>query len=119
MFKKDYEKSLEILSDKKISNYIYRLDASRIKLRCYYEITDFENAFLEIDRIKHYIKNNTKLIALSVRKYSKQFIDFYNDLLKLKLSPNKVEIDYFLRNTQNAVNLPFKDWFIEKIKEIN
>jgi hypothetical protein len=118
MFKKEYLKAIKLLNSKRTSNYIYTLDASRIKLRCYYEITDFENAFLEIDRIKHYIKNNTKKIALSVRKYSKEFLDIYNELLKLKLSPDKKEIGYLLKNIQNSGILPFKDWLSEKIKEM-
>jgi hypothetical protein len=94
------------------------LDASRIRLRIYYEKSYFEEAFLELDRIKHYIKNNTKKIALSVRNYSKEFLNMYNTILKVRLNPDKREIDFLLKNVQQSPNLAVRDWFIEKIKEM-
>ncbi len=118
LFKKEYDNALQCLNELKTTNYIYLLDASRIKLRIFYEKSYFEEAFLEIDRIKHYIKNNTKKVALLVRKYSKEFIDVYNELLKLRLNPDKEGIDYLFNNIQKATTLVAKEWFIEKIKEM-
>lgn len=118
LFKKEYDNALQYLNELKTTNYIYLLDASRIKLRIFYEKSYFEEAFLEVDRIKHYIKNNTKKVALSVRKYSKEFIDVYNELLKLRLNPDKEGIDFLFNNIQKATTLVAKEWFIEKIKEM-
>jgi hypothetical protein len=118
LFKKEFDNALQYLNELKTSNYIYLLDASRIKLRIFYEKSYFEEAFLEVDRIKHYIKNNTKKVALSVRKYSKEFNDVYNELLKLRLNPDKEGIDFLFNNIQKTTSLVAKDWFIEKIKEM-
>jgi hypothetical protein len=97
---------------------LYFLDASRIKLRIYYETLNFEEAFPEIDRIKHYIKNNTGKIVLSVREYSKEFLNFYHKLLKLRLSPNKKELDYLSKKVSDSKTLVAKEWFKEKINEM-
>jgi len=94
------------------------LDASRIKLRILYETSDFEEAFLEIDRIKHFIRNNTKKIPVSVRNYSKEFLDIYNILLKLKLNPYQKDIGFFSNSVSKSSTLINKDWFVEKIKEL-
>jgi len=118
LFKKDFTKALENLKKLKTTNYIYVLDASRIKLRIYYETSEFEEAFLEIDREKHYIKNNAKKIALPVRKYSKEFLDYYSFLLKLRLSPDKKEIDYFLNKIKSNTTLVLREWLIQKVQEM-
>lgn len=118
LFKKEYDYALKYLNELKTSNYLYLLDASRIKLRIYYDKSTFEEAFLEIDRAKHYIKNNTKKIALSVRKYSKLFIDVYSNLLKLRLNPDKEGIDFLNSNILKNPALVSKEWFKEKIREM-
>ncbi len=116
-FKKEFKNSLESLNKIKTSNYIYLLDASRTKLRIFYETSGFEEALMEIDRIKHFIRNNTKKIPISVRKYSKEFLDTFNVLLKLKLNPYQSEIGFFSNNISKSSTLINKDWFVEKIKE--
>lgn len=117
-FKKEYNNSLESLGKMKTSNYIYLLDASRIKLRIMYETLKFEEAFLEIDRIKHFIRNSTKKIPVSVRNYSKEFLDIYNILLKLKLNPYQKDIGFFSKSVSKSSTLINKDWFVEMIKEL-
>lgn len=118
MSKKEFNNALMSLEKLKTNNSLYILDASRIKLRIYYEMKKFEEAILEVDRVKHYIKNNTKRIALSVRKYSKDFLEKYNELLKLRLSPDKKEIDYFMKKVQESSGLVLKEWIMEKVSEM-
>lgn len=118
LFKKDYTNAIKSISGLKSTNYLYVLDASRIKMRIYYERADFEEGFLEIDRIKHYLKNNRTKIAASVRNYSKDFIDNYNTLLKLRLNPNNTEIDYFADKIQKNTSIVLRDWLMQKIREI-
>ncbi len=118
MSKKEFNNALMSLEKLKTNNSLYILDASRIKLRIYYEMMKFEEAILEVDRVKHYIKNNTKRIALSVRKYSKDFLEKYNELLKLRLSPDKKEIDYFMKKVQESSGLVLKEWIMEKVSEM-
>jgi len=116
--KREFDKSLEMTNNIQTDNPLYFLDASRFKLRIFYETVNFEESFLEMDRIKHYIKNNTKKIALPIRKYSKEFLDSYNQLLKFRLSPNKKELDFFMKKIKESVTLVTKNWFVEKIKEL-
>lgn len=117
--KKDFDKSLEMSGKINSNNPLYFLDASRNKLRIYYEQVKFEEAFLEIDRKKHYLKNNAARIAKPVIQYSKEFIDVYSKLLKFRLSPNKKELGYFMKSVLDSGTLPLKIWFIEKIKELS
>jgi hypothetical protein len=116
--KKEFSKSLDMSDRINSNNPLYYLDASRNKLRIFYETLKFEEAFFEIDRIKHYINNNFKKIALPVRKYSKEFLESYNKLLKFRLNPDKIEIDFFLKNISESETLITKNWFIEKTKEL-
>lgn len=119
MSKMEFDNALIYLDRLETNNSLYLLDASRIRLRIFYEMMKFEEAILEVDRIKHYIKNNTKRIALSVRKYSKDFLEKYNELLKLRLSPDKKEIDYFLKRVQESTGLVLKEWLLEKVNEMS
>lgn len=116
--KKEFQKSLDHLNNLKTGNNIYILDASRFKLRIFYETLDFEKAFLEVDNIRHYIKNNSKRISLTVRKYSLEFIDYYNKLLKYRLNPQVKDLEYFSKEVRESKILIGKDWFLEKISEI-
>ena len=116
--KKEFGKAIEYLNDLRTNNYIYILDASRFKLRIYYETLDFEKAFLEIDNTKHYIKNNTKKISLMVRKYSLEFLDFYNKLLKYRLNPQVKDLEYFSNEVKESKSLIGKEWFMSKIGEL-
>ena len=118
LFRREYDKVIEITGKFKSANYLDILDVSRLKLRAYYEKSYFEEAYMEIDRMKHYIKNNTSKIPLPVRKYSKLFMDIFGNLLKLKLSPDKKEAEYFYKTIKEHSTLVGKDWIIEKIKEI-
>lgn len=117
-FKGEYQNTIEMLTRGKSSNYLFNLDVSRLKLRIYYEISEFDEAFLEIDRLKHYMKNNIKRIARTVRQYNKEFLDFYNMLLKIKLSPDKNELSYVKQKISESKTLVTKVWFTEKISEM-
>jgi hypothetical protein len=117
-FKGKYRDAIEMLTRGKSSNYLFILDASRLKLRVFYEISDFDEAFLEIDRLKHYMRNNIKRIARSVRHYNEEFLDYYNMLLKLKLNPDKNEFSYVKQKISESKTLVTKDWFTEKILEM-
>ena len=116
--KKEYSSSLEMANKISSDNPLYYLDATRNKLRIFYETVDFEKAFLEMDRIRHYIKNNMKRIALPIRKYAKEFIDFYNKLLKFRLNPDRTELEFLLQNIMESNSLPQQNWLIEKVKEM-
>jgi len=118
LFKKEYDNALKYLNELKTSNYLYLLDASRIKLRIHFDKSNFDDAFLEIDRVKYYIKNNSRKIALSVRKYSLLFIDIYSDLLRLKLNSDKTGIDFLTDKILKNPSLVSKEWFNEKIREM-
>ncbi|MBI5402229.1 MAG: hypothetical protein HY959_02415 [Ignavibacteriae bacterium] len=116
--KRQFEQAIDLLNKMKSSNYLYILDASRTKLRIFYEISEFEEAFLEIDRIKHYMKNNPGKVARPVRNYTKEFLDRYHTLLKLRLSPDKNELKYFAPQISESRTLVSKEWFMEKVKEM-
>lgn len=116
--KKDFTKTLALIEKTKSDNYLHYLDTSRFKLMTYFELSQFEESFPEIDRIKHYLRNNRKLPGFDVNIYT-VFLEKLSGLLKIKLDPDKKNKDYFIADIQNPkVFITSKDWFLEKAKEL-
>ncbi|HCA42671.1 MAG TPA: hypothetical protein DEP28_05390 [Bacteroidetes bacterium] len=114
----EFDKTLTYTKRVNTDNNIYYFDSVRLRLMALFELTEFEEAFLELDRVKHFIKNNTKRVPLSVRKYMNFFLDNFNKILKIKLDPNKKAVDYFYHEVTTAQNLNNRVWFINKLKEM-
>ncbi len=117
-YQHEIEKALEFLHKMKSTYYLAVLDSNRMKLMIYYDMPDFEEAFMELDRGKHFIKNNLKKVPRPIRAYSKEFFDKYLALLKLKLSPKRTDIEILAEKIKSSPNIPARDWFLEKILEL-
>jgi hypothetical protein len=116
--KKDYKSALMFLE--KADNTVYdkyHFLQSRLRLQVYYELSMIEEAYVEIDKFKHKIKNS-KITPGEAKKYTKDFINIYLAFLKTKNNINENNINdviYILNNTKNIIS---KDWFLEKISEL-
>jgi tetratricopeptide (TPR) repeat protein len=92
-FQHQHEKALDFLRKMKSTYFLAVLDSNRLKLMIYYDMPDFEEALMELDRGIHYIKNNPKKIPKPIRAYSEELFDKYRTLIKLKLNPDKYEAE--------------------------
>lgn len=113
---KYFEKSLSSLNGIKTPNYLQYTDSSILKLCCYFEMNNYEKAYLEIDKLKHYLRNHEEIpkahcipIANFIKVYQK-LINFYSD-------PGKDEIGYLEKELNHLKKLTKKDWLVEKISD--
>ncbi|MDQ3019893.1 MAG: hypothetical protein M3R36_04880 [Bacteroidota bacterium] len=59
-----------------------------------------------------------KYIPETLRIRNKKFVDYYNTLINIKMSGAKSELKEIKKNISGEERLFFKDWLLEKIKEI-
>ncbi|HMS33797.1 MAG TPA: hypothetical protein PKC91_06900 [Ignavibacteria bacterium] len=112
-----YEKSLINLENIKTTNYLLYLDSSTLKLCSYYQLERYEDAFLELDKLKHYIRNHNE-IPLVHKQPTMNFLKIYQKLLNIILQPEKNDIGYLEKEIHTFNQLSKKDWILEKISEL-
>ena len=114
--KKEYENAIKNIDSTKIRNIIHHTDSIKIKLASFYELKKYEKCYLEIDRVKHYLKNNKKKFPENNFKRFKKFIDIFLRLLNYKTNPFNKDIHNILFEIEKS-NFSMKDWVKEKIEE--
>lgn len=115
--KVNFEKSLEYVLKVKPNNYMHYLDSSLLRLLNFYELNTIEEAYFEIDKMKHYISNHNEIPKIH-KTYSKNFIKFYSKLLKLKTEPKKKDIIVLEAELKKLSYISRKDWVQNKISEL-
>ncbi len=114
---KEYKKALNVIENRK-KRKIQNGLILRFKMRLFYELSMLEEAFLEVDRIKHFIKNN-KIMRSDEKKKTLLFITHYLKLLKLKTSPElKTYDDFIVGLNKSKVMIPSGDWLKLKAEEL-
>lgn len=114
---RQYEKSLINLENIKTANYLLYMDSSILKLCSYYELGKYEEAFLEIDKLKHYLRNHSEIPQVH-KQPSLNFIKVYQKLLNSNLQPGKNDLGYQEKEIRIINLLSKKDWLLEKISEL-
>lgn len=112
-----YEKSLLSLVNIKTSNYLQYTDSSILKLCCYYELEKYEEAFLELDKLKHYIRNHKEIPEIHLDHIS-NFIVCYQKLIKIFTQPDKKEIGYLEKEINKSKLISKREWLLDKIGRI-
>ncbi|HMQ70304.1 MAG TPA: hypothetical protein PKA90_15040 [Ignavibacteria bacterium] len=107
-----FEKSLENLNGLKPVHKLMYIDTSLLKLCNYYELKEFEKAFLEIDKLKHYFSNNKSIPKVHIIS-NWNFLKIYRGLLKINLSPERSDIGY-LEKELNKIKIITKRWWLRK-----
>lgn len=115
--KKDFDKSLEMISKIRNENFVFKLDLRILKLKTYYELGYIEEAYSLIDSHKHYI-SNTREISELTQKSNLMFLKAYSELLKIKSGTTKKNIYTLDKEIENIGKYQFKDWFISKSEEL-
>ena len=113
-----FEKSLSNLKEIRTVNYLLYLDSSVFKLCCYYELGKLEEAFLEIDKIRHYLRNHKEIPDVH-KEPGLHFVRIYQKLLKANSMPEKTEAGYLEKEVMRIMSISRKDWLVEKIAELN
>lgn len=116
--KKNYERSLAYLEKLKASHYLQYIDKSLFKLFNYYELNEFEEAYLEIDKLKHYFRNN-RSVPKAHYNLNMNFLKIYRNLLKIRTNPGKTDTGLIRKELENLKLVSAKKWLIAKINEIN
>ena len=116
--KKEYEEALASLD--KCKNILFSKADFRysiLRLKIFYETSRIEDAYLEMDRFAHRIKND-KNISSDTKRQGRFFKLLYSKLLKRALEPKIKEYDDFsLLLANNDEKMLEKEWFIEKINK--
>lgn len=115
---KNYEKSLLKLDNIKADNYLLYLDSSVLKLVSYYELGLFEEAYLELDKLKHYLKNHKEIPKIHFH-VNNNFIQIYQKLLKCITNSRQIDIGYLRKELIQDIQVTRSEWLMEKINEIN
>lgn len=113
---KEYKRSLENLKNIKGHNYLYYCDSSILKLCCYYEIEKYEDAFFEIDKLRHYLRNHREIQKIH-KEYFSNFLKFYQALLKSVTDPGRKK-EFLLKQLKEVNFVSKRIWLEEKIKEV-
>jgi hypothetical protein len=115
--RKNFRDSLNRLIGLKGSHYLLYLDISRFKLCNFYELKKYEEAILEIDKQKHYLKYH-KEIPVNRIAYNSNFMKILKELIKLKTRPDKADARFIQKQLDGYKLVSQKAWLKEKIAEI-
>ncbi|MBS1552795.1 MAG: hypothetical protein JST15_12090 [Bacteroidetes bacterium] len=114
---KNYEKSLHYLSGFRGINYLHYSDSSVIKLCTYYETNKFEEAFFEIDKFRHYIRNHNEIPKIH-KEYALNFLKIYKLLINIKTGVDGKDL-FQIENIMKKLKLKSREsWLLEKIREL-
>lgn len=117
--RREYNKTLEIINSHKSKNYTHHLDSMVYRLASFYELKNYEEAYFEVDRAKHYLMNNRSKISEIRKKYFKVFIDKVLKLLNYYANPFNKDPEIILFEIENnESNFMMKDWVTDKAKEL-
>ena len=114
---KNYEKSLQYLSGFKGINYLHYSDSSVLKLCTYYETDKYEEAFFEMDKFRHYIRNHNEIPKIH-KEYALNFLKIYKMLINIKTGVDGTDL-FQIENSMKKIKLKSREsWLMEKIKEL-
>lgn len=113
----DFQKSLGHLKDIKPSNFMHYADVSTLKLCNYYELGLFEEAYSEIDKFKHYIRNHKEMPKIH-RTYASNFIKVYSMLLKAKTDPKFGDVELIRKQIKSTAFMNKAAWAMKKLLEL-
>jgi hypothetical protein len=113
----DSAKALEYLNRVAGDNYIHYTDSKYYKLRLYYEKSMYEEAFLEIDNYRQYIRSH-KEIPEQFKKNFTAFIREYTKLLKMRTKDDKEAASVLKKELLSLPQTGRRKWIISRLEEI-
>lgn len=115
--KGNFKESLKtILSIKYFEHPILKIDVRNFSLKIYYELNDFNEAFLSVDAYRHFL-DSTKEIDENFKQPCRTFINLCNELLKIKSGDSK-DVHWLKTRIEKEALSGFKPWLLEKADEL-
>ena len=108
--------AFEELNKVKHNDHYHTLWIRKERLKLIYELGMVEMAFLEVDSMKHFIKNAKELQQSRINRY-KLFALQMERLLKLRSGSKKYSQETLTREIELGAGIE-KSWFIRMIKKI-
>jgi len=115
--KKNYKRSLENLNEVNASHYLQYIDSSLLKLCNYYELEKYEEAFLEIDKQIHFLKNHREIPRIQ-HFYCINFVKIYKKLIRIKTEPVFSDKGIINKELAGYKHIAKRNWLQKKIFEL-
>ncbi|MBE2218116.1 MAG: hypothetical protein IAE90_07940 [Ignavibacteria bacterium] len=112
-----YEDAIISLNKVAGENYIHYMDGKYYKMRLFYETKRYEEAILEIDNYKHYLRQHKEIPETFAKPY-KQFIKDYLSLMNILLKGSKDDAEIFASGLRSKAQTPRKRWILKKAEEL-
>ncbi len=116
--KKNFERSLEFISQIDLDIFIFKMDARILMLELFYELSYNEQSYSLIDSTSHYLKD-TKDFSESIKAVCRNFLKNYRELLRLRSSAagaNEVE-QFEKKITEDPMTIQLM-WLKQKSAEL-
>ncbi|MBS1495183.1 MAG: hypothetical protein JST55_16880 [Bacteroidetes bacterium] len=111
--KKQYSTALETLSKINFTDVNQKFSLRNLTLKIYYESEMYEQAILTIESYKQNLKRE-KTLPEGIKKLYSSFINLYQKILKLKLTPGKYEAQALLKTILKTETIA-KNWLLEQV----
>lgn len=101
-----------------IKHIQYKMPVKDLTLMLNYELSNFSQAFYNIDSYRHFLSNNKS--SLSERRFERisNFLKNYSRILKLKEGKSRTDIKKLEESVRETSNIIEKKWLLNKIKEL-
>jgi hypothetical protein len=116
--KSEFSKSLESASKIKQDYFALKTDVKILQLKIYYELGLYEEVYAQVDSFKHFITNNEQIIP-SRKKKIKDFIRYYEKLLRVSLNHDRDSAAILNNELMSKDDRQFFDWLIKKTEMVN
>ena len=88
-----------------------------MQLKIYYETGADESALNLIDTYKHFL-NTSELIPHDLKIKTKNFLKYYEQLIKIKEKSSKINIELLIDNINKTKEISYRSWLLEQSKKI-
>jgi hypothetical protein len=114
--KKEYERCIDFLSRAKIDNIMTKIIIRSTYIKCYYELSYFDEAESAIEALRMFIYQNKELTP-QIKRSLPDFIKYTRLLLKAKATNGKFPEEIYI-TAKNSGGFNSKSWVIEKMEEL-
>jgi len=109
----NFEKSLEYLLKIKQDYFALKIDIKILQLKIYYELGMYEQVYNQLDSFKHFITNHEQIIP-GRRVKIKDFLFYFERLLKAKLKEDEESAAFLLQQLTKKPDRQFFNWLRRK-----
>gem|GEM_PF-986916 len=114
---KEFASSLEYLQKIKHDYFALKIDIKLLQLKIYYELGIYEQLYNQIDSFKHFIAKH-ELIQPSRKNRIREFVLYFEKLLKAGLNNDMESIGYIAEQLQKKNDSYFFRWLLVKAEEL-